>query len=58
MNFDYSRFRVNEGDKVSLESLSALEDGGYTKKSAKKEIKDNIKALKKFQQMFYADNRY
>ena len=58
MNFDYSRFRVNEGDKVSLENLSALEDGGYTKKSAKKEIKGNIKELKKFQEMFYADNRY
>ena len=51
MNFDYSRFRVNEGDKVRLQDLSALEDGGYTKKSAKKEIKENIKELKKLQEM-------
>jgi PPK2 family polyphosphate:nucleotide phosphotransferase len=58
MNFDYSRFCINEGDKVRLQDLSALEDGGYTKKSAKKEIKANIKELKKFQEMFYADNRY
>ena len=58
MNFEYSKFRVNEGDRVSLKNLSALEDGGYTKKTAKKEIKQNIKELKKFQEMFYADNRY
>ena len=41
MNFEYSKFRVNEGDRVSLKNLSALEDGGYTKKTAKKEIKQN-----------------
>jgi PPK2 family polyphosphate:nucleotide phosphotransferase len=58
MNFDYNKFRVNEGDKVSLENLSALEDGGFTKKTAKQEIKENIKELKRFQEMFYADNRY
>lgn len=58
MNFDYSKLRVNKGDKVSLENYSANQDGGYNKKTAKKEIKENIKELKKFQEMFYADNRY
>lgn len=36
MNFEYSKFRVNEGDRVSLKNLSALEDGGYTKKQLRK----------------------
>src|SRR5690554_3727350 len=58
MNFDYNRFRVKEGEKVSLNDFPTLEDGGFTKKSAKKEIKQNIKELKKFQEMFYADDRY
>jgi len=58
MNFDYNRFRVKEGEKVSLNDFPTLEDGGFTKKTAKKEIKQNIKELKKFQEMFYADNRY
>lgn len=58
MNFDYSRFLVKEGTKVNLNDFPTLEDGGYTKKTAKKEIKQNIKELRKFQEMFYADDRY
>ena len=58
MNFDYSKFRVKEGTKVSLNNCATSEDGGFTKKTAKEEIKENIKELKKLQEMFYADNRY
>ncbi len=58
MNFDYRKFRVQEGDKVILKDFPTCEDGGYTKKTAKEEIKRNIKELKKFQEMFYADDRY
>lgn len=58
MNFDYRKFRVQEGDEVILKDFPTCEDGGYTKKTAKEEIKRNIKELKKFQEMFYADDRY
>ena len=58
MNFDYNRFRVKEGGKVNLNDFPTLESGGFTKETAKKEIKQNIKELKKFQEMFYADDRY
>lgn len=58
MNFDYSKLRVQEGAKVSLKDFPTCEDGGYTKKTAKEEIKQNIKELKTFQEMFYADDRY
>ena len=58
MNFDYSKLRVKEEAKIKLANFPTSEDGGFTKKSAKKEIKQNIKELKKFQEMFYADNRY
>lgn len=58
MNFDYSKLRVKENRAINLNDFPACEDGGFTKKTAKKEIKKNIKELKKFQEMFYADNRY
>ena len=58
MNFDYSKFKVKEGVKVNLSDFPALEDGGYTKKTAKEEIKKNIKELKKLQEKFYADDRH
>lgn len=58
MNFDYNRFRVKEGGKVNLNDFPTLESGGFTKETAKKEIKQNIKELKRFQEMFYADDRY
>lgn len=58
MNFDYSKLRVQEGTKVNLKNFPTCEEGGYTKQSAKEEIKQNIKELNKFQEMFYADDRY
>lgn len=58
MNFDYSKLRVDEGTTVNLSDFPTKEDGGFTKKTAKEEIKSNIKELKKFQEMFYADDRY
>lgn len=58
MNFDYSKLRVQEGTKVNLRNFPTCEEGGYTKQSAKEEIKQNIKELNKFQEMFYADDRY
>ena len=58
MNFDYSKLRVKEGATVNLSDLLTNEDGGFTKKTAKKEVKQNIRELKKFQEMFYADDRY
>jgi len=58
MNFDYSKLRVQEGTKVNLKNFSTCEEGGYTKQSAKEEIKQNIKELNKFQERFYADDRY
>jgi len=58
MNFDYNKFLVKEGTKVSLKNYPTREDGGFTKKTAKEEIKENIRELKKLQEMFYADDRY
>src|SRR5690554_2983824 len=58
MNFDYSKLRVEEGTTINLKDFSTSEDGGFTKKTARKEIKANIRELKKFQEMFYADDRY
>jgi len=58
MNFDYSRLRVEEGTKINLSDFHTSEDGGFTKKTARKEIKANIKELKKFQELFYADDSY
>lgn len=58
MNFDYNKLLVKENSKVNLNDFPTLQDGGFTKKSAKKEIKQNIKGLRKFQRMFYADDRY
>ena len=58
MNYNYSKLLVKEDSRVVLSNFPTLEDGGYNKKSAKEEIKNNIKELKKFQEMFYADDRY
>lgn len=58
MNFDYGKFCVKEGEKVSLSSMTTCEDGAFTKKTAKEVIERNIKDLKRLQEMFYADDRY
>lgn len=58
MNYDYSKLRVEGGTKVNLKNFATCEDGGFAKKTAKREIKDNIKELKELQEMFYADDRY
>lgn len=58
MQFDYNKLLVKSGSKVSLHDFSTSEDGGYTKKTAKEEIEENINELKKLQEMFYADDRY
>jgi PPK2 family polyphosphate:nucleotide phosphotransferase len=58
MHYDYAKLRVDTGKKVHLKDYSTSEDGGFTKKSAKKEVKANIKELRELQEMFYADDRY
>lgn len=58
MNFNYNLFKVNEDSPVDLKKFSTNESGGFYKKSAKKEIKSNIKELRKIQHVFYADDRY
>ncbi len=58
MRFDYGKLLVKEGMKVSLKDFPTCEDGGYTKTTAKEEIRQNIRELKKLQEMFYADDRY
>ena len=58
MNFDYESLRIKPNAKVNLKEFSTKQDGGYTKKTAKKEIKQNIKDLKKYQEMFYANDTH
>ncbi|HQG07923.1 MAG: Polyphosphate kinase 2 (PPK2) [Bacteroidetes bacterium ADurb.BinA261] len=58
MNLDYNKLRVNPGSKVDLKDYSTSEDGGYTKETAKQEIKRNINDLNKYQEMFYADDSH
>ncbi|MEA4996709.1 MAG: polyphosphate kinase 2 family protein [Petrimonas sp.] len=58
MDFDYGKFKVKPGSKVNLKNFATSEDGGFDKKSARKEIENNIKQLKDLQEMFYADDRY
>ncbi|MGI6574235.1 MAG: PPK2 family polyphosphate kinase [Fermentimonas sp.] len=58
MDYNYKRFRIEEGRPVKLSTFRTNEDGGYTKQTAKEEIYQNIQELKKYQEMFYADDRY
>lgn len=58
MNFNYTHFKVPEDASVNLEKYSTNESGGFDKKSAKVEIKSNIKELKEIQRVFYADDRF
>ena len=39
MNFDYSKLHVKENSKIKLSDFPTIEDGGFTKKTAKEEIK-------------------
>ena len=58
MNFNYTHFKVPVDSSVNLEKYSTNETGGFDKKSAKVEIKSNIKELKEIQRVFYADDRF
>lgn len=58
MDFNYDTLKVKSHSNVNLKSFSTCEDGGYTKKTAKKEIKRNIKELRKYQQVFYANDTH
>ena len=58
MNFDYTQFKVNVDTPVNLKKFQTEETGGFDKKSAKGEIKSNIKELKEIQRVFYADDRF
>lgn len=58
MDYNYKKFKVKGGSKVHLNDFSTNESAGFDKKSAKDEIKKNIKELREFQEMFYADDRY
>lgn len=58
MNYNYNEFRVAEESSVNLKTYSTNETGGFDKKTAKVEIKSNIKELKNIQRVFYADDRY
>ena len=58
MNYDYNQHRVAEESSVDLKKYATNESGGFDKKSAKVEIKSNIKELKKIQRIFYADDRF
>ena len=52
MDFDYGKFKVKPGSKVNLKNFATSEDGGFDKKSARKEIENNIKQLKDLQRCF------
>lgn len=58
MQFNYNQFKIKPNERIRIKDLSTCEDGGFDKKSAKKEIKENIKQLAALQEMFYADDRY
>ena len=58
MNYNYNQFKVNEDSSVDLKKYATDESGGHDKKTAKVEIKSNIKELKKIQHVFYADDRF
>lgn len=58
MDFSYNKLHVKPGLKVKLKNFSTDESAGYDKKSAKEEVEKNILELTKYQEMFYADDRY
>ncbi len=58
MSYNYNQFKISPDKSVNLKDYSTNESGGFDKKSAKDEIKGNIKELKQIQRVFYADDRY
>ena len=58
MSYNYNQFKISPDKSVNLKEYSTNESGGFDKKSAKDEIKGNIKELKQIQRVFYADDRY
>ena len=58
MIYNYNEFRVSETSSVDLKKYQTNESGCFDKKTAKVEIKSNIKDLKKIQRVFYADDRF
>jgi len=58
MEFDINKLFVKPGTKIDIESFDTAYTGKYDKQSAKKALKENTKALKEIQEMFYADDRY
>lgn len=58
MDYDYNKLRIKSGKKVHLHMFPTDTSAGFDKKSALEEIKNNIEELQKYQEMFYADDRY
>ena len=58
MDFNYDQFKVSQDASVNLKDYPTDESGGFDKKTAKDEIKSNIKELKNIQHVFYADDRF
>ena len=58
MNFDYSKLQVKPNQKIKLKDYPTKEDGGFTKDTAKDEIKNNIKELTDYQERFYANDSH
>ena len=58
MDFKYDQFKVSQDASVNLKDYPTDESGGFDKKTAKDEIKSNIKELKNIQHVFYADDRF
>jgi PPK2 family polyphosphate:nucleotide phosphotransferase len=56
---DINKFRVTEGEKLNLKDHSTDFTGDYTAKDdAVKDLKSNIKRLKKLQNVLYADDKH
>ncbi|MGI8545225.1 MAG: polyphosphate kinase 2 family protein [Aridibacter sp.] len=56
---DINKFRVTEGEKPNLKDHSTDFTGDYTAKDdAVKDLKSNIKRLKKLQNVLYADDKH
>lgn len=56
---DINKFRVPEGENLNLADHSTDFTGDYTDKTeAEKDLKDNIKRLRKLQNVLYADDKH